>query len=88
MKYDFEKIDKERMKLYDLIRKQKHILEDFYDEFSGLDQFFYDIEYIQLWQSICKKIINKEITIAEAKKIIESETYHELPPGSELTNNP
>ena len=84
MQYDFEKIDKERMKLYIFIRKQGQILKDFFDEFSGLDQFFYDIEYIQLWQSVCKKIIDKEITIAEAKKVIESATHEERHPSSGL----
>ena len=78
MKYDFEKLDKRRKELYEFIRQNS--LTEFFDEYSGLDQLIYDLEYIELWESVCKKIIAKQISLSEAKKIIDSATTTERDP--------
>lgn len=78
MKYDFEKLDKKRKELYDFIRQNG--LAEFFDEYSGIDQLIYDLEYITLWESVCKKIVAKQISLSEAKKIIDHATNPERDP--------
>ena len=79
MKYDFEKLDKKRKELYKFVRQND--LMKFFDEYSGIDQFVYDLEYITLWESVCKKIVAKQMSLSEAKKIIDRATNPERDPS-------
>lgn len=75
MKYDFEKIEKEKKKLHSFILNNG--LLDFFEKYSGVDQFVYDIDYVNLWFDVCRKIVQKSMSVGEAEKIIKNATHEE-----------
>ena len=78
MKYDFEKIEKEKKKLHSFILNNG--LLDFFEKYSGVDQFVYDIDYVNLWFDVCRKIVQKSMSVGEAEKIIKNATHEEKNP--------